>query len=447
MSSSSVKPARGSSLRQEGLFAWLRRCRDSAEYRRSLPQRLINFLRFIGQRFNQDNCFYTAAGLSFYTLLALVPLMAVVFSIITAFPIFDQWVQQIQDFVFDNFVPTAGEIIQDYVNGFVEQASKLTIAGSMFLIVTALLLMNSIERAFNHIWRINTPRGPVSRFLIYWTALTVGPLLIGVSLAMTSYLLSLPFISEAADQLGFRARLLIMLPFLVAVIAFSLGYTAIPNRGVNWRHALLGGTLAAVLFEIAKRGFGAYVTNFPAYEQIYGAFATVPMFLIWIYLSWLVILLGATVTAALNSWEYDNESHGWPESLTFLLLLRLLGHLAHSQEHRRALTTRELHKLEPAASDDQIAEVLHNLQDQGVLHRTEDDAWLIAPAPESLSLTQLYRSGRYRLPDSRQRVPEGRDACAWYEALENAVSRLQDDLGRHLSPSLAQVLKTTPLDA
>lgn len=419
-----------------GLIGWGRRMTRDAQYRRSVPRRFAGFVRFAGRRFSQDQCFYTAAGLSFYTLLALVPLMAVVFSIITAFPIFDQWVQQIQDFIFENFVPTAGEVIQDYVNNFVNQASRLTVAGSVFLIVSALLLMNNIERAFNNIWRINKPRGPVSRFLIYWTALTVGPLLIGASLAMTSYLLSLPFISDAADQLGFRTRMLGMLPFLVAMVAFSLGYMAIPNRVVSWRHALIGGLLAAVLFEVAKRSFGAYVTNFPAYEQIYGAFATVPMFLIWIYLSWLVILLGATVTAAMNTWEYDAEGHGWPESLRFLLLLRLVGHLLDAQRKGAGLTTRELHQLEPEATEDQLVEILHNLYRHNILRRSDDEAWLVAPAPGDISLRRLYVTGRYRLPESRIRPPSGKSSKPWYAALDHTLEQLRQQFADTLETNL-----------
>ena len=424
-----------------GLIGWSRRLARDVEYRRSLPRRFFGFVRFAARRFSQDNCFYTAAGLSFYTLLALVPLMAVVFSIITAFPIFDQWVQQIQDFIFDNFVPTAGEIIQDYVNEFVAQASRLTAAGSIFLIVSALLLVNNIERAFNAIWRINKPRGPVNRFLIYWTALTVGPLLIGASLAMTSYLLSLPYVSEAADQLGFRTRVLSMLPFLVAMVAFSLSYLAIPNRVVSWRHALIGGALAALLFELAKYGFGAYVTNFPAYEQIYGAFATVPMFLIWLYVSWLVILLGATITAALNTWEYDAEGQGWPDSLRFLLLLRLIGHLLDAQRKGRGLTTLQLHQLEPEAAEDQLVEILHNLYQHDILRRSEDETWLVAPAPGDISLKSLYVTGQYRLPESRMRAPHGKSSKPWYPSLDDTLEQLRQRFADTLETDLDEALK------
>ena len=260
-------------------------------------------LRNIARRCFEDNCQSNAASLSFTTVLALVPLVAVVFSSLSAFPVFEEWSSGLEDFIYDNFVPAAGEVVRNYLSQFRAQAGKLTAVGLAFLIVSALMLLFTIEETFNKIFRVRRRRSLIQRVVAYWAVLTLGPLLIGASLSLSSYLISLAA-SEAATQ----SAILRWLPFVFEVMAFLLLYVVVPNREIPIRNAFVGAVVGAVLFEAAKSGFAYYVVNFRSYEVIYGALATIPIFLIWIYVSWLVILLGAVVVAVLLSPEESEQA-------------------------------------------------------------------------------------------------------------------------------------------
>ncbi len=171
--------------------------------------------------------------------------------------------------------------------------------GILFLVVTSILMMKNIEAALNRIWRVAEPRKGLSSFLLYWAVLSLGPILIGLGLLLTSYIASLSFVSSATEMVG-RARLLSILPPLFSALAFMLLYVVVPNCHVPLRNAAIGGLFAAILFEIAKRGFVQFVTLSPSYQLIYGAFAAVPLFLVWVYISWGIILLGAELTRLLT---------------------------------------------------------------------------------------------------------------------------------------------------
>jgi membrane protein len=256
----------------------------------------------VARRFSEDRCSRVAGALSYTTLLALVPLTAVAIAVVSVFPVFRPVMDTVQEFVYGNFVPAAGAVVSKYLQQFALNAGKLTAWGLLFLVIAALMVMATIEYTFNDIWHVKQTRKRLHRFLAYWALLTLGPILIGVSLTITSYLVSLPLFSGNTVLGGFRAFALGMLPPLSEWLAFVLLYTVVPNHPVRLRHALVGGLFAMVLFEIAKRGFGYFVVTFPSYRLLYGALAALPIFLIWIYLSWVVTLLGAVLTAALPEW-------------------------------------------------------------------------------------------------------------------------------------------------
>lgn len=265
--------------------------------------RLGRFARLVLQRLRQDRCNRVAGELSFTTLLALVPLTTVSIAVLSLFPVFETWMHTAQEFIYGNFVPAAGDAVSQYLQQFAANAGRLTVWGLLFLIVTALLLMATIEHAFNDIWHVAQPRKRIYRFLGYWAVLTLGPILIGLSLSVTAYLLSLPVFLGAGAARGLRALMLAVAPSVFEMAAFMLMYVVVPNHRVRWRHALVGSIVAAILFEVAKRAFAWFVLSFSTYHVIYGALAALPVFLVWIYLSWMVVLLGAVVTAALPQWR------------------------------------------------------------------------------------------------------------------------------------------------
>lgn len=262
--------------------------------------------RFLLKRVNQDRLTVTAGYLAYITLLSLVPLISVVFAMMSAFPMFAELRDTLQDFVFANFVPTAGEMVKQHIQGFVDNASSMTAIGVAALAVTAMLLISAIEQNFNHIWRVTNKRRWSVAFSTYWMILTLGPILAGASLAMSSYVMSLR-IFQGESFFGIGAFLLSLLPFILSTLMFVVFYMVVPNTRVRFSHAICGALVAAILFELAKRAFAFYITQFPSYQVIYGALATIPILFVWVYVSWLVALLGAELTASLGDYE---RSHG-----------------------------------------------------------------------------------------------------------------------------------------
>ena len=260
------------------------------------------FLRYLAERYAADQCTRAAAALAYTSLLALVPLFTVVFITMAAFPAFQDWRAGVEDFIFRNFVPALGAQVREHLTAFSDKARGLQAAGISVLVVTVLAMLATIESTFNVIWGVRRRRPWMVRMLVYWAVLTLGPVLIGAGMVATSYVVSLPLLDATAIG-GLRARIIGAFPLLATTLAFVLFFKLIPYRPVPLRHALAGGVVASVLFELAKRGFAVYVTQFPAQQAIYGAFATVPIFLLWIYLSWLIVLLGAEITQCLTTFR------------------------------------------------------------------------------------------------------------------------------------------------
>ncbi len=282
--------------------------RARLQWQRFPWRRIPAYFRFLLRRSVDNRLQVTSGYLAYMTLLSLVPLMAVVLSIFSAFPAFKGVKQQVEQFVYSNFVPTAGGVVQQYLAEFVDNASRMTAVGVVFLAVVALALISAIDKALNQIWRIRQRRRWVYSFSMYWMILTLGPILIGASIVMTSYLVSLKLFSDVGLS-GVVPFFVAKLPFLLSVLAFVMMYALVPNTQVRFHHALSGAVVAALLFEAGKRGFAWYITTFPSYEAIYGALAVIPILFVWVYLSWMILLVGAEVTASLPEFFAVTEKH------------------------------------------------------------------------------------------------------------------------------------------
>ncbi|MBT3196107.1 MAG: virulence factor BrkB family protein [Gammaproteobacteria bacterium] len=274
---------------------WLNRSHDFAHF----------FIRKVGR----DRIPLNAGSLSYMTILSLVPLLAVMLSVFSAFPVFDDFSGQLESFVFQNFVPAAGEQIQTSLQEFVENTKKMTALGVLFLVVVAMLLMAAVERTMSGIWENKQRRGWATAFMLYWSVLTLGPLLIGAGLAITSFLVTVAEESVIPGW-GLQSGMLQLLPYITSILAFMMLYTLVPGRTVRFVHALSGAMVASILFEVSKSLFALYVASFPAYETLYGALAAVPILFIWVYLSWVVVLLGAEFTYCLGHYREEGEGAG-----------------------------------------------------------------------------------------------------------------------------------------
>ncbi|NMP81312.1 virulence factor BrkB family protein [Pseudoalteromonas arctica] len=254
------------------------------------------------QYFNRcidDQITVNAGYLAYVTLLSLVPLIAVGVAIFSAFPGFESTRMEIESFLFTNFVPTSTDVIREHISSFAGNANQMTAVGIGFLAAIALLLIRNVDATLNRIWRIKKKRPMMISFAVYWMVLSLGPMLLGASIGVTSYIVSLVSFADQGIP-GFSGFLLKLLPYGISMVGFIMLYTLVPNTRVSFRAAIPGAFFAALLFELTKKGFALYISHFPSYEVIYGAVATIPILFVWVYLSWVVVLLGAEFTACIS---------------------------------------------------------------------------------------------------------------------------------------------------
>ncbi len=361
-------------------------------------ERVAAFFEFTWHRFLEDRCMQTAGALSFTSVFAMVPVTAAMLGILAAFPGFEGWRERLVTWVFMNFVPATGSAVQSYITEFAANASKATAIGVLVLFFSSISLMMSIEDAFNRIWRVQDTRSASMRFIIYWTALTLGPLLLVAALAISSYAFALPFLDVATTQFPVKVIALAVLPFLIMWGALVAAYVVIPNRSVAIRRALLGALIAAALFELVKRGFALYATRYASYQQVYGAIAVVPVFILWIYISWALVLFGASITASLGAFEYRPVHLRLAREHEFAGLLRVLGHFVAAQRTGRGLQADDLLLAEPLLDDDLMQRYLGDLHRIGLIQCGEHGEWVVVRDLASTDLLEIYEEGGYRLP-------------------------------------------------
>ncbi|MEZ8101318.1 virulence factor BrkB family protein [Vibrio bivalvicida] len=276
----------------------------------------VLFARYLLTRMGHDRVNVNAGYLAYITLLSIVPMLTVLLSVLSSFAIFENAGTALQDFVITHFVPAAGDAVKNALLEFVANTGKMSAVGGAFLFVAALMLISNIDKNLNYIWRVTEKRRAVFSFSMYWMVLTLGPILVGASIAATSYVTSLKIL-ESETISGVYNLLLRWLPFLLSFFAFVGLYLLVPNKKVRFRHAVIGAIVAALLFEASKKGFAAYITEFPSYQLIYGALAAIPILFVWVYLCWLIVLVGAEVTAALGEREQWSEQSDMVNSVQF----------------------------------------------------------------------------------------------------------------------------------
>ena len=341
-------------------------------------RQFFDFCWAMVRRFREERATQTAGSLAYTSLLSLVPLLTVALAIASAFPVFENAIEALQNFLFENVLPDAPGVdaIIDQIDSFMRNTGRLTAIGIIGFMVTAVMLMLTIDNALNRIFRVQRRRSILQNVFIYWAILTLAPVLIGLSLSMTTY------------ALAASGGSVYLVPFLFTCVALSILYGVVPARRVELRHALTGGLVAGVGFEVAKRLFALYLQQVPTYALIYGAFATIPIFLVWLYVSWVVVLAGAVFTAMLPAYFAKPEMRMKPgERLAEAIGALSLLARAHAAGKVVALSAlaRELR-----AHPYRLEELLVRAADRGWVARTERDGWVLARDAESIRLADLY---------------------------------------------------------
>ncbi|HJV06352.1 MAG TPA: YihY family inner membrane protein [Chromobacteriaceae bacterium] len=375
----------------------------------NLPQRFdaqLGFSRFLLRRMGDHRVMQVAGSLTFTTLLALVPLLTIALTVMSAFPVFSDYSTRFKVMLLSTLVPEfAGKVISVYMRQFADNAEKLTAAGIIMLGVTALMLMSTVERTFNAIWRVRRGRPLLQQSMVYWTVLTLGPVVLAGSLMswrwlfkLTHFERNLPMLAHALETGG---------SIVLTALVLSLIFRIVPNRFVPFRHAAGGALLTAILLELTKVGFGFYIGKVASYQLVYGAFASVPIFLLWVYCLWLVVLAGAVFTASLSYWDGQAWQRHLAPRRRFLDALELLLLLDEAQQQGRALAPLELRQRVQVGYDE-LGLVLDRLARHGYVQKGQRDAWVLMKKPSAITLAELFELFVYRAdPANGDAVGEG----------------------------------------
>lgn len=345
----------------------------------------IDTLRTLRLRFRDDRLGLTAGSLTFTTLIGLVPLMTVMLAVFSAFPMFSRFQSALQQYFLQSLVPdTIARPVLQALTQFAAKASKVGSVGLLVFLVTALMLVFTIDRTLNAIWRVPKPRPLAQRVLVYWAALTLGPLVLGASLSLTSYAISAS--RGVVNALpGGLELLLDALQFALLAAAMGGLFRFVPNVHVRWGHAAAGGLFVAVGIELAKAGLAWYVGRVPTYSAVYGAFATVPILLLWIYLGWVIVLLGAVIAAYAPTLTIHAprrpDRPGEPFALALTLLRRLVQAQREGGSGLRGLELAAQVQTDPLQVN-QVLETLRSLDWCGLLDEAGDPRWVLLVVPE-----------------------------------------------------------------
>ena len=395
-------------------------------------ERFVHFCRYLVKRFIADNCVESAAALTYTTLFAVVPVMTVTYAMLAAIPAFADVGVQIEDFIFQNFVPATGETLREYLTDFSNQARQLTGIGVAALMVTAFFMLLKIEKSFNDIWRIRQRRRGVSSFLLYWAVLSLGPLLLGAGFAVSTYIASLNFIASDAAFADAGRWMLRWVPLLLSIAAFTLTYVAVPNVRVPLKHGLAGGVLVALLFEGAKAGFGLYLALFPGYQLIYGAFAAFPLFLLWIFVSWLIILFGAELVANLGS------SSAWqrPSYPRLLNLLGLLQVFLQAQTQGKTVDLGRVNEAGWVVHEDMWLDMTDWLEQERIITKTQQGGFVLSRDLDRVDMADFLSRIPEAMPGARDLPAKLEGDRGWYPHFAEAVAELERERRQIMGGSL-----------
>ena len=364
-----------------------------------------NLIYFAFRRVADGHLAQVAGSLTFTTVLALVPMLTIALAIFTVFPLFTTFRGSLEAYFMQSLMPKAiSTNILGYLNQFATSATRLSAYGAVALMVTSVATLATFDAVFNQIFRVKQKRSLLKRIMVYWALITLAPLLMGISLTATSYLFAAT--SGVVGALPGSKALYTIASVLFTTLAYSMLYSVVPNRIIDWRDAAWGGLVAGILFEIAKRGFAAFVMDIPTYTIVYGAVALIPIFLIWIYTSWLITLFGAVITASLPVVKYERWWHVPKPGSRFVDAIAVLEALfnARTREDQAGLSSWEIRETTRLGFDE-IEGLLAQMLQAGWVGRLHSDElarkkptpllgsewWVLLTNPQALSISEVYR--------------------------------------------------------
>jgi membrane protein len=396
---------------------------------------LLRRLRYLAQRFRSDRCSEYAAALTYMSLFALVPMLTLLFTMASIVPASQGLEQKLQEMLFTHLIPETSAELESYLTEFSNQARNLTGPGIVFLLVTAVLMLRNIEKAFNTIWRARENRSPVSSFLLYWAILSLAPLTIGVGLGFGTYLTTFSTLFDDVDSIGLGQLMVKAIPLLFSAAGFTLLYAAVPNCTVPFKHTLVGGIVTALVFNGARTLFTRLMVG-SNYSAIYGAFAAVPLFLLWIYVSWTIVLAGGILVHSLSSYQ-SLEQASRPTVLKALDVLYLFW-----QRQREGLALRETELLDRShpivAGLDSITwgELRDLFIRENLITQNDRGQYLLSRDLDNVSFWQLKEWVNAEQPVDREDITAHEN---WQEEAYNMLKTQRHEQRELLQTSLAEL--------
>lgn len=395
----------------------------------------FQFLLFTINRFENDRCRDKAASLTYTTLFAVVPMLTVFLVIISSIKALEPARQQVQHLIYTNLLPKSSIAFDQALNSFTDKSSNLTVIGILFLFLTSVMMLTSVEEAFNRIWRVKQQRGGIIGFMRYWTIISLGQILLGSAFVISSTVASLNILSN--NFVGYQIDGTIFLGFIsyiLIILGFFIIYWTIPNRSVPMKAAAIAGILSGSIFQLLKSFFGFMMANFTSYELVYGAFAAVPIFLLWIYLSWNIVLLGVEVSFALTSFSTGNRQKRHP----VIMLLDILDLFYKKQKLGETVNDEEALKILGRGEVGRWPAYVELLERQHLIKRTDGDEYALIRNLSQVDFWSFYNTLPFTLP-LRRDVCNIHDDDQWMQALEPLLNDADDYLKSHLSIPLAHL--------
>ncbi|MDO4222884.1 MAG: YihY family inner membrane protein [Acinetobacter sp.] len=399
----------------------------------------FQYLLFVVKRFIQDRCSEQASALTYTTLFAIVPMLTVFLVIISSINALAPARQQLQTMIYSNFLPKTTIAFEQALSNFAEKSSNLTVIGVMFLFVTTVMMIMSIETAFNRIWRVKKERSGIVGFMRYWTIISLGPLLLGGAVVLSSTLASMNVLHHNFGYQLDSGFLLKSLSFGLILLGFFILYWAVPNRSVPWKSAAYAAIFASIVFESLKNLFGWAMSNFTSYELVYGAFAAVPIFLLWIYLSWNIILLGVQISYASTVFHAGNQ----PKRHALFVMLDVLNLLYIKQKTGDKVSEDDILERLTGRELGDAPTFLALLEEKQFIQATEQGDYVLIRNLYEVNLYEFYLQLPYHFPRYHeiQQVQGTGDVMAWQEQSKQLLSESQVYLHQQLDVSLADLFE------
>ncbi len=401
-------------------------------------------VRFFLKRMRQHAILEIASSLSFSTVFALIPALALLLAAVAAYPGLSSLRERMEDFLLANLMPETGLHVGVAIAGFVRAAGELTAVGIIGLIAAALVLLISVESAFNKIFRAARQRRLALRLLVFWTLMTIGPLLLGLGFSLFGIFTALPLFGGPEEASNFDLVLGSVAPAVLGWIVLTVLYTIVPNRRVFLKDAMVGALLAALLLTFVRYTFAFYVLTMTAYQAIYGAMAAIPIFLIWVFVVWVIVLSGAVVTASMPDWRHERSGATVGPAGRLMTALAILSHLERAARDGSGLITARLAKA-VTAPDIVFASVLTELRAARFVVVTDAGQWMLARDLDRTPLADLvhcfgfglsFGLGMVSAPEFDDSETGRRVAAALRQAAESEQRALSITLGRLLQTPL-----------